>query len=162
ISVANYNAPSQTVLSGEHDGLAEAARKVAELGGQAVPLRVSGAWHSPLMEEARARFGEALRRVEFRPPHRRLWLDITGEPEADPQRIAEAMHAQLSAPVRWTAVLEGVRVGGAGMFVEVGPGKVLRGLLRRTWRAADFRTVGVDGPAALPFLSRQVGAEAAS
>lgn len=156
VCVANYNAPTQTVLSGTPEGLRLAARSVASLGGRAVMLNVSGAWHSPLMAEAQQRFAHTLRQVEFRAPRCTLYLDVTGAPESSPSRIAEAMLAQLSAPVRWTQILSGLFDSGVREFIEVGPGKVLRGLLRKNLASPEtYRSYGVDGPRGLASLPRR-------
>jgi [acyl-carrier-protein] S-malonyltransferase len=161
VCVANYNAPTQTVLSGSLDGLRAASRWVTSLGGHGVFLNVSGAWHSPLMAEAQTRFAQALRCVEFRPPRCPVYLGATGEPVTDPARIAELMFTQLGAPVRWTQVLAELSRAGARTFVEVGPGKILRGLLRKNWsQPGDYRAFGVDGPRGLTALSPPSGAEA--
>jgi [acyl-carrier-protein] S-malonyltransferase len=153
--VANCNAPTQTVLSGEVEALQAAAVLASRQGGQPVMLRVSGPWHSPLMNEARERFLDALCRVDFRPPRVPLYLNTTGEQESDPERIAGQMLAQLAAPVLWTRTMAGMVAAGTRTFIEVGPGKVLRGLVRRNCEpASDYAVYGADGPRALAALAR--------
>jgi [acyl-carrier-protein] S-malonyltransferase len=162
VCVAHYNAPSQTVLSGTHESLGAASRWVASLGGQGVLLPVKGAWHSALMEEARERFALVLGRVRFRPPRITLYLNTLGRPESEPDRIAEALLMQLSAPVRWAHLLAGMRAEGVREFVEVGPGRMLRGLLRRNMSAPrEYRAYGVDGPQGLTALPGSRGGGAA-
>jgi malonyl CoA-acyl carrier protein transacylase len=132
--VANLNAPVQVVLSGSTRAIEDAARVVAGRGLRAIPLAVSGAFHSPLMEPAVDPFREALAEVEFRDPAVAVFSAVTAQPFDDiPGRLAEA----LIRPVRWSAVLEGLAAAGAGRFVEVGPGKVLTGLVRRTLRGVE-------------------------
>lgn len=156
VCIANYNAPTQAILSGTLDGLRVAARGVAGQGGRTVMLPVSGAWHSPLMAEAQARFAHALRRVVFRPPRITLFLNTTSAPESAPSRLSEAMLDQLVSPVRWTRILAGLSDSGVREFVEVGPGKVLRGLLRKNFASPEsYRAHGVDGPKGLATLTRQ-------
>ncbi|HSP80376.1 MAG TPA: ACP S-malonyltransferase [Myxococcaceae bacterium] len=153
LCVANYNAPTQAVLSGEWEALELASTLAARQGGRVVRLPVSGAWHSPLMTEVHERFLDALGRVELRPPRIRCYLNTTGAPESDPECIAAELLAQVAAPVRWAGILSGMEAEGIRTFVEVGPGKVLRGLVRRNCdpRCAVY---GVDGPRALEMLSR--------
>jgi [acyl-carrier-protein] S-malonyltransferase len=161
LCVANYNAPTQTVLSGEWEALELASTLAAREGGKVVRLPVSGAWHSPLMNEARERIFDALTRVSLKPPRIRLYLNTTGMPESDPDRIAAQMLAQVAAPVRWARILAGMEAEGTRTFVEVGPGKVLRGLVRRNCDPY-CEVYGVDAPRALGMLghSRREPAEA--
>jgi [acyl-carrier-protein] S-malonyltransferase len=155
LGVANCNAPTQTVLSGEVAALEAVASLASRQGGQPVMLRVSGPWHSPLMNEARERFLDALCRVDFRPPRVPLYLNTTGETEADPERIASQVLTQMAEPVLWTRTMAGMVAAGTRTFIEVGPGKVLRGLVRRNCEPApDFEVYGVDGPRALAALAR--------
>jgi [acyl-carrier-protein] S-malonyltransferase len=152
--VANRNAPMQTVLSGEVEALQTVASLASRQGGQPVMLRVSCPWHSPLMNEVRERFLDALRRVDFRPPRVPLYLNTTGERESDPEYIAGQVLTQMAEPVLWTRTLAGMVAAGTRTFIEVGPGKVLRGLVRRNFEpASDFEVYGVDGPRALAALA---------
>jgi [acyl-carrier-protein] S-malonyltransferase len=154
LGVANYNAPTQTVLSGEVEALQAVASLASRLGGQPVMLRVSCPMHSPLMNEARERFLDALCRVDFRPPRVPLYLNTTGEMESDPERIAGQVLAQMAEPVLWTRTMAGMVAAGTRTFIEVGPGKVLRGLVRRNCEpASDFEVYGVEGPWALAALA---------
>jgi [acyl-carrier-protein] S-malonyltransferase len=163
LCVANYNAPEQTVLSGAHHGLAAASQQVAARGGRAIPLSVSGAWHSPFLKEAQRRFAPMLDAVEFRPPKMPLYLNSTGQPETNPARLRQALKAQIAQPVRWLQAVEQMIEDGVDDFVEVGPGRVLRGLLRKIWnRPALYSVRGVDGPRAVSGASgRRHAAESA-
>ena len=163
--VANYNAPTQTVLSGEVEALQAVASLASRQGGRPVMLRVSCPWHSPLMYEARERFLDALCRVDFRPPRVPLYLNTTGERESDPERIAGQVLAQMAEPVLWTRTMSGMMAAGTRTFIEVGPGKVLRGLVRRNFEpASDFEVYGVEGPSALAALvhTREVSTKGAA
>jgi acyl transferase domain-containing protein len=132
--IANVNAPVQVVLSGSAHKIEDAARVVAGRGLRAIPLPVSGAFHSPLMQPAVDPFREALAQVDFAAPSVPVFSAVTAEPFDDiPRRLAEA----LVQPVRWGAVLEALAAAGAGRFVEVGPGKVLTGLVRRTLHGVE-------------------------
>lgn len=131
IGSANFNTPEQTVISGSKDLVQEASRLVAEQGGKAVPLAVSGAWHSPLMEEALEAFEQVLAPVSFQPPRCPIYLNVTGQAEKDPSRIKELMGRQIGSSVRWVQIVQTLRDDGFTQYVEVGPKKVLLGLVRK-------------------------------
>jgi [acyl-carrier-protein] S-malonyltransferase len=117
------------------------------------------------MYEARERFLDALCRVDFRPPRVPLYLNTTGERESDPERIAGQVLAQMAEPVLWTRTMSGMMAAGTRTFIEVGPGKVLRGLVRRNFEpASDFEVYGVEGPSALAALvhTREVSTKGAA
>src|SRR4051812_16917326 len=127
--VANRNAPDQVVLAGLRSATRTAARAAKSRGLRAIQLPVRGAFHSPLMASAKAPFAAALTEVEFMPPRIPVVSSITTEPFDDVRlRLAEA----LTQPVRWGETLEALAARGARRFVEVGPGNVLTGLVRRT------------------------------
>jgi [acyl-carrier-protein] S-malonyltransferase len=158
IAVANYNAPQQTVLSGEQEAMQLAQAWVLEQSGKPVPLNVSGAWHSPLMREAAERFVAALDRVTFHPPRLPVFLNVTGSPGQDVGAIKSALQQQILSPVRWSQSMAGMLDAGVGTFVEVGPGKVLRGLLQLIAPAdRACRVVGVEGRQSLRFLKESCG-----
>jgi [acyl-carrier-protein] S-malonyltransferase len=131
IGAANFNTPEQTVISGTKALVEKASQQVAQAGGKAISLAVSGAWHSPLMQEALEGFKKALDLVQFNPPTCTLLLNVTGKPENDPLKIKEIMGQQIGQPVRWTEVINNLRTQGVSRFVEVGPKKVLLGLVRK-------------------------------
>ena len=129
---ANYNSDAQTVISGEEAAVLAACERAKEAGAKrALPLPVSGAFHSPLMEPARAALAEAIAATSFRKPACPVYQNVTALPETDPERIQANLLAQLTAPVRWTQTIRRMRRDGAGEFIELGPGSVLTGLLRR-------------------------------
>jgi [acyl-carrier-protein] S-malonyltransferase len=136
--VANHNAPTQVVLAGTEDAVSDASRVARARGLRTIQLPIRGAFHSPQMASARAPFEEALAAVEFREPSVPVISGVTAEPFDDiRRRLAEA----LTQPVRWCEVLETLSGLGARRFVEVGPGRVLTGLVRRTLSDVEATTL---------------------
>jgi len=128
---ANHNGEKQVVVSGDPDSVKRFGAAAREKGGRAVPLRVSGAWHSPLIRGAEAPFRRALETVPFHRPSKGLLFNVTAEPEKDPAAMQENMARQLVNPVRWYDTMTRLLADGVTRFVEVGPGKVLSGLARK-------------------------------
>ena len=129
LTVANDNSPQQIVLSGDKDHIPAAIEAARELGLRAMELDVTGAFHSPMMAAAVPDFTAALAATDFAAPHTTVISAVTARPFTDPRReLAEA----LTMPVRWREVLLECRARGAERFVDVGPGKVLTGLAKRT------------------------------
>jgi len=132
ISVANYNSPAQTVISGEPNAVTEACKLAMEKGAKrAIPLNVSGAFHSPLMNEAFTEFKKALYKVSFREPKIPVAPNVTGELTTSVAVIRDSLERQIASPVKWVDSIKNMIKAGATSFVEVGPGKVLTGLIRR-------------------------------
>jgi [acyl-carrier-protein] S-malonyltransferase len=133
VVAANYNAPGQVVISGD-PGAVDRAIEGAKAAGarRALPLPVSGAFHSPLMEEARAELGAALQGIDWQTPRCPVYLNVTAQPTTDPAEIRARLLEQLTSPVRWSQTLQAMQAGGAARFVEVGTGNVLSGLAKRT------------------------------
>lgn len=130
---ANYNDPGQTVISGDGPAVERAGALATEAGARrVVPLPVSGAFHSPLMAFARDGLRETLEALVVRVPTCPVVLNVTAEPTTDPDAIRLRLLDQLTAPVRWAQSLEAMAASGATRFVEVGTGKVLSGLVKRT------------------------------
>jgi [acyl-carrier-protein] S-malonyltransferase len=152
VQTANYNAPGQIVISGD-EGAVEAA--TARIKGRAIPLPVSGAFHSPLMEYAREGLGEVLEAVDIRTPDCPVYLNVTGEPSTDPDEIRQRLMEQLLSPVRWAQSLRRMQADGATRFVEVGAGNVLRGLVGRTLDD-DVETAGAGTPDAIETLAEAI------
>ena len=135
LTVANDNSPQQVVLSGPRENLAPAEQAAREIGLKAMPLDVTGAFHSPLMTPALAPFEEALRRKHFSTPRPPVMSAVTAEPFDDiPLRLAQA----LTHPVRWRETLLALKDLGVEKFIEVGPGKVLTGLAKRTLQDVEL------------------------
>lgn len=129
---ANYNCDGQVVISGEKDSVAEACDRAKAAGAKrALPLAVSGAFHSPLMEPARIELGEAIQATEIKTPICPIYQNVTGQPVQDPEIIKANLLAQLTSPVKWTQSVKNMLTGEADYFMEIGPGKVLQGLVKR-------------------------------
>ena len=129
---ANYNCDGRVVISGEKAAVEAACAQFLEAGAKrALPLSVSGAFHSPLMEPARAKLGEAIEATAFKAPSCPVYQNVTAKAETDPQVIKDNLLKQLTSPVRWTQTIRNMRADGAEEFIELGPGNVLQGLLRR-------------------------------
>lgn len=129
---ANYNSEGQVVISGEAEAIAEACAKMKEAGAKrALPLAVSGAFHSPLMEPARLELAEAIDKTPFKAPQCPVYQNVTALPSSDPATIKENLLKQLTSPVRWTQTVQNMVADGADHFLEIGPGTVLQGLVHR-------------------------------
>ena len=132
VVAANYNCEGQIVISGEKDAVEAACVKMKEAGAKrALPLPVGGAFHSPLMEPARAELAEGIEKAAFTAPRCPVYQNVTALPSSDPKVIKENLLAQLTAPVRWTQSVKNMAADGASEFIEVGPGKVLQGLIAK-------------------------------
>lgn len=143
VVAANYNSPGQIVISGDVAAVERAGLLAKEAGAKRViPLNVSGAFHSPLMEVAVAGLAEALEAVAIRDPAFPVVSNATAEPVADGATARRLLLRQLTSPVRWTESIAAMRAAGAEHFVEIGPGNVLSGLLRRIDRGATARAIG--------------------
>jgi malonyl CoA-acyl carrier protein transacylase len=135
LAVANDNSPQQVVLSGERSALPAAAAAAKEVGLRAVELPVTGAFHSPMMATALPDFRAALDRVEIREPRVPVFSAVTAEPFDD---VRERLAQALTSPVRWRETMLALHAAGAERFIEVGPGKVLTGLAKRTLRDVEL------------------------
>ena len=134
---ANYNSPGQIVISGTVRGIEAAVQKLTSLGARrALVLKVGGAFHSPLMEPARAELEEAIDRTHFSRPVCPVYQNVTGQPSLDPEQIRANVKKQLTSPVRWTQTVTNMLKDGAHIFYEVGPGTVLQGLIKKVDRNA--------------------------
>ena len=129
---ANYNCPGQIVISGEETAVDAASALAKEAGAKrALRLQVSGAFHSPLMEPARAELAEAIEKAPVATPKCPVYQNVTAKAETDPSAIKANLLAQLTSPVRWTQTVLNMSADGASRFIELGPGTVLGGLVRR-------------------------------
>lgn len=141
VVAANYNCPGQIVISGEIEAVETACAKALEAGAKrALRLPVGGAFHSPLMEPARQELAAAIEATEFSTPRVPVYQNVDAKPHTDPAEIKANLVAQLTAPVRWTRSVQNMIADGATEFIEVGPGKVLRGLVGKI-----DRSVATDG-----------------
>lgn len=129
---ANYNCPGQLVISGEIEAIDAACEQLKAAGAKrALKLPVGGAFHSPCMEPARAELAEAIERTEIHTPVCPIYQNVDAKPHTDPAEIKANLVAQLTAPVRWTQTVRNMIADGATEFVELGPGKVLQGLVSK-------------------------------
>jgi [acyl-carrier-protein] S-malonyltransferase len=132
VVAANYNCPGQLVISGSIKGIEIACEKMKAAGAKrALVLPVGGAFHSPLMEPARVELEKAINETHFNTPVCPVYQNVTAKAVNDPNEIKKNLIAQLTAPVRWTQTVEQMLKDGATNFVEVGPGKVLQGLIKK-------------------------------
>ncbi|MCY1633037.1 ACP S-malonyltransferase [Marinifilum sp. D737] len=140
---ANFNCPGQLVISGSMKGIEIACEKLKEAGAKrALPLKVGGAFHSPLMEPARVELEEAIENTNFSTPACPVYQNVNAKPVTDPSEIKKNLVAQLTAPVRFTQTMVNMIADGASSFTEVGPGKVIQGLVKKVDRKME--TAGID------------------
>lgn len=136
---ANYNCGGQVVISGEKTAVEQACEKAkAEGAKRALPLAVSGAFHSPLMEPARVELGKAIEETRIVEPICPIYQNVSAQAVTDPETIKKNLLAQLTSPVRWTQSVRNMLADGADYFMEIGPGTVLQGLVKRI-------SVGTEG-----------------
>lgn len=132
VAPANYNCQGQLVISGTIEGIDKACEKLLAAGAKrALKLKVGGAFHSPLMQPAQEELAEAIEAAEFKTPICPVYQNVDGKPHTDPKEIKENLVKQLTAPVRWTQDVENMIADGATEFIELGPGSVLQGLVKK-------------------------------
>ena len=132
VVAANYNCPGQLVISGADEAVNEACEKLKAAGAKrALRLPVGGAFHSPLMEAARAELEQAIAEVEFKTPVCPIYQNVDAMPQTDAEVIKANLIAQLTAPVRWTQIAKNMIADGVESFTELGPGNVLQGLIKK-------------------------------
>jgi [acyl-carrier-protein] S-malonyltransferase len=132
VVAANYNCPGQLVISGEVEAVNAACEKLKEAGAKrALPLPVSGAFHSPLMQPAKDELQAAIEATEFAAPKCPVYQNVDAQPHTDPAEIKANLIAQLTSSVRWTKSVQNMVAAGADDFTECGPGKALQGMIGR-------------------------------
>lgn len=142
---ANYNCPGQLVISGEVEAVNEACEQLKEAGARrALLLPVGGAFHSPLMEPAREQLAEAIANTQFNTPKCAIYQNVSTTAITDAERIKTNLIAQLTAPVKWTQSVQQMVSDGGTTFVEVGPGKVLQGLVRKIAGIVETASASID------------------
>ncbi|MBR5864497.1 MAG: ACP S-malonyltransferase [Alistipes sp.] len=141
VVAANYNCPGQLVISGADEAVDAACEKLKAAGARrAMRLPVGGAFHSPLMEAARAELEQAIAEVEFHAPACPIYQNVDAQPQTDPEQIKANVIAQLTAPVRWTQISRNMIADGFEKFTELGPGAVLQGLIKKVSADADVES----------------------
>ena len=141
LRIANYLCPGNTVLSGENAACERAAELIDEAGGRAAPLAVAGAFHTEIMKPADARLSETLAGIAIKQPEIPVVSNVDATVHSDPDEIRDLLVRQVVSPVRWEDSMRLLLADGADEFYEIGPGKVLKGLLRRIDRKADCTTI---------------------
>lgn len=144
VVAANYNCPGQVVISGSKTAIEKVTPMLKEAGAKRVlPLAVGGAFHSPLMEPARLELAEAIMETKFQQGICPIYQNVTAQPVSSIDIIRENLVSQLTSPVRWTQTIQNMAAAGTTQFVEVGPGTVLQGLVKKI--APNAEAVSVDG-----------------
>lgn len=142
VVAANYNCPGQLVISGANNAIDEACTRLKEAGARrAMRLPVSGAFHSPLMEAARAELEQAIAEVEFHTPICPIYQNVDAAPHTDAETIKRNLIAQLTSPVRWTQITRQMLTDGVSTFTELGPGNVLQGLIKKVNAEVDCESL---------------------
>ena len=141
IWIANYLCPGNTVLSGDKAACERAATVIEQLNGKPIPLAVAGAFHTPLMETACVKLAEALGSVSIQTPRIPVVSNVDAKVHTDPEDIRQVLIRQVTQPVLWEDSVRWLLSQGAGPFFEIGPGKVLKGLIKRIDRKADCESV---------------------
>jgi [acyl-carrier-protein] S-malonyltransferase len=139
--IANYLCPGNTVLSGESAAINAAEKAIEAKGGKPVRLAVAGAFHTELMKPADEKLAAALAGVEIKPPRIPVWSNVDAKPHTDPGEIRGLLVRQVVNPVRWEETMRNLLADGVERFYEIGPGKVLAGLLKRVNRKVECRNV---------------------
>lgn len=143
VAAANFNSPVQIAISGSPEGIAKASELARQKGAKKVmPLVVSGAFHSPLMESAQQELKTALEEIDIQSARFPVYANVTAKPVEKSQEIRELLYKQLTHPVRWVETIENMIADGASDFYEVGPGNVLAGLVKRINRDFPVQTKG--------------------
>ena len=141
VVAANYNSPGQIVISGSIPGIDAAVEKLSALGARrAMKLAVGGAFHSPLMEPARVELEAAIQAAPFSDPICPVYQNVNAHPSSEPANIKANLVSQLTSPVRWTQTVKQMIADGATSFTEVGPGKVLQGLIKKVDRGMETQS----------------------
>ena len=141
VVAANYNSPGQIVISGSVPGIDAAVEKLSALGAKrALKLAVGGAFHSPLMEPARVELEAAIQAAPFADPICPVYQNVNAHPSIEPANIKANLVSQLTSPVRWTQTVQQMIADGATSFTEVGPGKVLQGLIKKVDRGMETQS----------------------
>ena len=144
VVAANYNCPGQLVISGENNAIDSACEKLTEAGARrALKLPVGGAFHSPLMEPARAELEKAISTTKFNNPICPIYQNVSAEAVIEPEKIQDNLIAQLTAPVRWTQTMKNMIQARDIEVIEVGPGKVLQGLFKKVDRTIPTSSASI-------------------
>lgn len=141
VVTANFNSPGQTVISGEVSAVKKVGERLKEEGGRVIPLSVSGAFHSPLMEEVFEPFRKVLLKTEIKKPAVPVYSNVTAKKVRDPEKIREVLGEQVLKPVRWVQILEGMKNDGVEKIIEIGRGRVLSKLIKQTIEGIQVKNI---------------------
>ena len=142
---ANYNCPGQLVISGSMEGINKACEQLKAAGAKrALPLKVGGAFHSPLMEPARVELAAAIEKTDIHTPICPVYQNVNALPMTNPAEIKENLIKQLTSPVKWTQIAKAMIADGAEAFIEVGPGNVLQGLIKKVKADAVLSSASIN------------------
>lgn len=158
VEPANYNEPQQTVISGQQEAVTRASGLATERGARVVPLTVGAPFHCSLMNALAGEFAEELERYEFRDPTIPVIANVTGEPVTTAAEVKDRLRRQVAGAVRWTDTLQRLQADGVDTFVEVGPGRVLSGLVMKT--LPDATTHATEKVRRLDHTVETLGADA--
>ncbi len=132
VNAANFNMPTQTVITGEVDAVKKAEEKLKAKGALVIPLKVSGAFHSPLMQEVTLPFKKVLSKTEIKKPLIPVYSNVTGEPVIEPDEILETLGSQIEKPVQWVKSLQNMKKDGIERFIEIGHKSILTKMVKKT------------------------------
>ncbi len=149
LSLANHNSPEQIVVTGEKEPVSRLCKLAKEQKARAIPLKVSGGYHSALMKSAADAFSKVLESARFSRPHIPVYSNVTGKAETDPEKIRGLMVDQICEPVRWVDIMNSMADDGIERFVEAGPGKVLTNLGKKCLSGRNVEFCRFDDPASL-------------
>ncbi len=138
LTLANYNSPDQIIITGDATLVKKASSRLKEKGARVVPLKVAGAFHSPLMADAAAKFQTELEKIQFKRPHTAFYSNVTGIQEEDPAVIKGLMVEQIKSPVLWYPIVKNMYSDGVRVFIEIGPKKVLTNLIKKSLDPSDI------------------------
>ena len=154
VEAVNYNAPGQIVIAGETAAVAAVGARVKELKGRAIGLPVSAPFHCQMMKPAEQRLAPHLQEIAFQDPSLPVYVNVTAEPVVDADAARDALLRQVSRPVRWTQSVQRMVKDGVTLFVEIGEGAALKGMIRRIHK--EIPTVGLRGPADLDGVRQAI------
>ena len=154
--LANHNSPEQIVVTGETEVVDDLCNGAKAKRAKAIPLKVSGAYHSPLMEEASRRFSEILDKVSFCKPEIPIYSNVTARPESDPEEIKDLLKKQICSPVRWYEIVINMDRDGISNFIELGPKKVLGNLIRKCLPEGSASVFQGDDPENLETCLKEI------
>ncbi len=156
VALANHNSPEQIVITGEEEATSLAAELAKGKKARVVRLKVSGAYHSPLMAEAAKDFAAFLEEISFHPPKKTIFFNVSASSAADPKEIKALMGKQIESPVRWVEEVENIYQAGGRTFLEIGPKNVLTNLVKKILKGKEIRLAAIEDPQAIDSVLQGV------